>query len=66
MVNLKWQVGFILSSIYTYGSIVSTHTYQYKIHDIAKLFIFQSLFLSQILHVPYGHAKGGLFFWVYF
>ena len=38
MVNLKRQVGNILSSIYTNGFIISTLTYQYKVHDIAKLY----------------------------
>jgi hypothetical protein len=38
MVNLNRQVGNILSSIYTNGFIISTLTYQYKVHDIAKLY----------------------------
>jgi hypothetical protein len=38
MVNLKRQVGNILSSIYTNGFIISTLTYQYKVYDIAKLY----------------------------
>jgi hypothetical protein len=38
MVNLKRQVGNILSSIYTNGFIISTLTYQYKVHDITKLY----------------------------
>jgi hypothetical protein len=38
MVNLKRQIGNILSSIYTNGFIISALSYQYKVHDIAKLY----------------------------
>jgi hypothetical protein len=38
MEYLKRQVGSILSSIYTNGFIISKLTYQYKEHNIAKLY----------------------------
>jgi hypothetical protein len=37
MVNLNLQVGNILCSIWTNGFMIFTLTYQYNVHDIAKL-----------------------------